>query len=305
MKRTKMIIIISTIAIFGTAGLVYYFYRRNKTLLSQVKKLKRDAWCNDNKISDSDLRSKVQVQGDVSGGQSALRKQANTTMSASNESLNSLRNEINNLEDMLSSSEEDTDSSSDEDVNSEALLKDILDEESYIEINQEQTIKVVNETEPDLNPLRSYHLDENENNDNLELRELMDAATNQNIETLVQENISKAVVNITPQFPEKDYETEDTQAEVSSLNDDTVSSNIIEISNMSSQSSIISDTLTLEVKINILMDKYTKNKLVSLCHQHNVSKSGAKRVLITRLIENNYNFNLNKISDKTQELNKN
>ena len=160
--------------------------------------------------------------------------------------------------------------------------------------------------EQDINPLRSYHLDDNENNDNLELSELMGGETNKNIENLVQQNISKAVFNISPQQSEKDNETvEDTEFEkTSSINEDEVSSNIIEISNMSSQGSIISDTLTLEMKMNILLEKYTKRSLEALCVENKISKSGSKRVVIKRLLDNNHNFNLNQISKKTQQLNK-
>ena len=203
----------------------------------------------------------------------------------SQDSLISLRNEIASLEERISSSEEDTESSSDEDVNSEALLKDILSDNPYLTDNYVDEV-----TEPEINPLQSYHLDENEDNDNLELTELMESETNKNIENLVQENISKAVVNISPQQSEKDNETiEDVEFEESrSLNEDAVSSNIIEISNMSSQSSIISNTLTLEMKINILIDKYTKKNLEALCGHHKISKSGSKRVVIKRLLDNNY-----------------
>ena len=48
MKKTKIIILLSTIAVCGTAGLIYYFYRRNKTLLNQVKELKRQKWADNN-----------------------------------------------------------------------------------------------------------------------------------------------------------------------------------------------------------------------------------------------------------------
>ena len=294
MKRTKVIIILSTIAIFGTASIIYYYYRRNKTLLNEVKELKRNAWCEKHKISESD--------NEEHNEENVIGDNANSSVphQTSQVSLNSLRNEIASLEGMISSSEEDTDSSSDEDVNSEALLKDILGENPY------QTDNHVEVIEPEINPLHSYHLDENEDNDNLELSELVGGETNKNIENLVQENISKAVVNISPQQSEKDNETiEDVEFEEESVNEDTVSSNIIEISNMSSQSSIISNTLTLEMKINILIDKYTKKNLEALCINHKISKSGSKRVVIKRLLDNNYNFNLNQISKKTQQLNKN
>lgn len=304
MKRTKMIIIISTIAIFGTAGIVYYFYRRNKTLLNEVKQLKRDTWCKNNNIDSSETGILEKEPGNTVGDNSNAHSRT-----SSGPSLHSLRSEIETLEDMLSSSEESY-SSSEEDVNSEALLQDILkddDEFSNNVIHVQVQNELFNGTEPEINPLRSYHLDENDDNENLELTELMGAATNNNIENLVQENISKAVINIAvPLELEKDIGTkEDINTEQTSFDDDTVSSNIIEISNMSSQGSIISNTLTLEMKVEILLDKYTKKNLEALCAAQKISKSGSKRVLISRLIESNYDFKLNKITETTQKLNKN
>lgn len=305
MKRTKMILILSTLAICGTASVIYYFYRRNKSLLNEVKNLKRQAWADEHNKANT-----ASGLDEVAHTNKAPRSHANT--SVSRESLNSLRNEIVILEDAISSSEEDTDSSSD-DVDSEALLKDILDDNPNIQEHVE-TIKVVIDTEPEINPLRSYHLDDNEDNDNLELRELMIADTNTDIETIVQENISKAVVNITVPSQSQDeddttvstYDEEDLKKEKDthmSIND-AASSDLIEISNMSSHSSIISDTLTLEMKIQILLDKYSGKSLGKMCTEQNISKSGSKRVLVKRLIDNNYNFNLNKISEKTRNLNK-
>ena len=58
------------------------------------------------------------------------------------------------------------------------------------------------------------------------------------------------------------------------------------------------------MKIQILLDKYTGKSLGKMCTEQNISKSGSKRVLVKRLIDNNYNFNLNKISEKTRNLNK-
>ena len=287
MKKTKMILILSTIAICGTASIIYYFYRRNKSLLQEVKKLKRDVWCEKNRITESDTVAREKGNGEES-----------ITKSVSKESLHSLRNEINNLEDMISSSEDDDSEYSSDDVDSEALLKDILEGDPAFENN----IDVIHTNEVEVNPLHSYHLDENDDNDNLELDELMKADTNENIESLVQANISKAVVNIAPSQSKNTTKTEtfeDIQSE-SSLS--TVNSDIIEISNMSSQSSAISDILTLEMKINILTDKYTKKNLEVLCSEEKVSKSGSKRVLIKRLLDNNHNFNLNKITEKTQNI---
>ena len=309
MKRTKMILILSTLAICGTASVIYYFYRRNKNLLNEVKKLKKQAWANEHRISTP--VSPEAKGGAILGPPSGSIK--HTGAAASRESLNSLRNEIDTLEEMISSSEEDTDSSS-YDVDSEALLKDILGDSPDIQGNVESNTFVdVNDADPEINPLRSYHLDDNEDNDNLELRELMGGDTNTNIETIVQENISKAVVNITTPSEgddtDADHETVDGEKlkqkgeRGSSINEDATSSDIIEISNMSSQSSVISDTLTLEMKIEILLDKYSAKRLVDMCSKQNISKSGSKRVLVTRLIDNNYNFNLNKISGITQELN--
>ena len=156
MKKTKIIIILSTIAIFGTVSVIYYYYRRNKTLLDEVKQLRKDAWCEKHRLvpdqHDEGVNNVVGDSGNFEGHEAPAQA-----------SLNSLRNEIASLENMISSSEEESESSSDEDVNSEALLKDILGDSPY-EINNN-----VNEViEQDINPLQSYHLDDNENNDNLE-----------------------------------------------------------------------------------------------------------------------------------------
>ena len=255
----------------ATLFAIFLLYRRTNILLEQFSTLNNELVSIKNFLRKGPVRtsgpavniplaqSTVAV-GAVTGNniqqeqEQPIEEIAKERVALAQNNINMLKSSIENLENMISSSEEESEYSDTEESDEEALeLDGADDEEIEIEVSGEDMKQTLEELELDNKNITSYDLtDNNEPNSELEV-----LANNPDLSKLLD---TLSIESANPQ------ESEELTPITQNL-----------------------ENITKEIKAAIL-EKYSKRELENLCAKHSLSKSGNKKVLIERLLESGHTF---------------
>ena len=267
----------------ATLFAIFLLYRRTNILLEQFSTLNNELvsiknFLRKGPIKNTNISSTIPVSsGSVNVNknvginnqqtQQPIEHIAQKRVALAQNNINMLKTSIENLENMISSSDEESEYSTTEESIEEALeINNADDEEIEIEVRSDEIKQTLEGLELDNKNITSYDLtDNNEPNSELEV-----LANNPDLTKLLD---TLSIDSANPQESEEIVST---------------SQNL--------------ENITKEIK-EALLAKYSKRELENLCANNSLSKSGNKNTLIERLLVSSHSFS--KVSSESISISEN
>ena len=267
----------------ATLFAIFLLYRRTNILLEQFSTLNNELvsiknFLRKGPIKNTNISSTIPVSsGSVNVNknvginnqqtQQPIEHIAQKRVALAQNNINMLKTSIENIENMISSSDEESEYSTTEESIEEALeINNADDEEIEIEVRSDEIKQTLEGLELDNKNITSYDLtDNNEPNSELEV-----LANNPDLTKLLD---TLSIDSANPQESEEIVST---------------SQNL--------------ENITKEIK-EALLAKYSKRELENLCANNSLSKSGNKNTLIERLLVSGHSFS--KVSSESISISEN
>ena len=261
MKYIKPLILLSIISAVLLS--LFFLFRRTNILLTSVNNLRNDLKSikNQNLVSTSEREPFVNpTQNEQEHTQFDQIVNESTRLESTRQNIDNLKNSIEKLEDMISTSSGDDD-----------------------ELDSEQTSWSLSST-GDENTI--VQLDEDGDDEENIIQDLED--NNEHLEKDEPKNLLSYDLADTG---EKNSELEILLVEPKDV-DETLSID------MNKEGNLQKDMVD-QVKIDVILNSYSKRNLEKLCGDNKLSKSGSKTILIKRLLNSGYEFtNVTQETDK-------
>ena len=283
-------------------------YNPNNTVLPEKVNL------NNYGVSPENIQeNKVEVQNNNINSNNDTLKEVNTnkegySILSLQEDINKLRKEVNDIEELISSSTESKETKTDYKNVSNKEYSDIEIDEKNNNSEFEELANIELDKNSEFNDILEQQVDmlvkdkivyNESSEDNISLKNEENILITDNLKGksdnhqenifLHKEKLEEDVEEKHDEIPEEKHE-ENIEENIEENNEEH-KENIEDSIDVSFQKTIVVSDLDIQV----ISDKYTKKQLENFCNSINISKSGSKSILAKRLLDNKYNFNIEDI----------